>query len=119
MQTNVDQIAERIYRISTYVPDVGPTGFTFNQFLVDAEEPLLYHTGMRGLFPLVTEAIARVLPVKNLRWIAFSHVEADECGAMNEFLAAAPHAPGGARRPGLHPDAPRPGCPPAASAGRR
>src|SRR5689334_10229017 len=92
MQTNVDQIAERIYRISTYVPDVGPTGFTFNQFLVDAEEPLLYHTGMRGLFPLVTEAIARVLPVENLRWIAFSHVEADECGAMNEFLAAAPHA---------------------------
>jgi flavorubredoxin len=92
MQTSVDQIAERIYRISTYVPDVGPTGFTFNQFLVDAEEPLLYHTGMRGLFPLVTEAIDRVLPVENLRWIAFSHVEADECGAMNEFLAAAPHA---------------------------
>ena len=92
MQTSVDQIAERIYRISTFVPDVGPTGFTFNQFLVDAEEPLLYHTGMRGLFPLVTDAIARVLPVENLRWIAFSHVEADECGAMNEFLAAAPHA---------------------------
>jgi flavorubredoxin len=92
MQTSVDQIAERIYRISTYVPDVGPTGFTFNQFLVDAEEPLLYHTGMRGLFPLVTDAIARVLPVENLRWIAFSHVEADECGAMNEFLAAAPYA---------------------------
>ena len=92
MQTSVDQIAERIYRISTFVPDVGPTGFTFNQFLVDAEEPLLYHTGMRGLFPLVTEAIARVLPVENLRWIAFSHVEADECGAMNDWLAAAPHA---------------------------
>ncbi|HEY3091426.1 MAG TPA: MBL fold metallo-hydrolase [Jatrophihabitantaceae bacterium] len=92
MQASVDQIAERIYRISTYVPEIGPTGFTFNQFLVDAEEPLLYHTGMRGLFPIVSEAIARVLPVEKLRWIAFAHVEADECGAMNEFLAAAPHA---------------------------
>ncbi|HET6817325.1 MAG TPA: MBL fold metallo-hydrolase [Mycobacteriales bacterium] len=92
MQANVDQIAERIYRISTFVPEIGPTGFTFNQFLVDAEEPLLYHTGMRGLFPIVSEAVARVLPVESLRWIAFSHVEADECGAMNEFLAAAPNA---------------------------
>jgi flavorubredoxin len=92
MQASLDQIADRIYRISTFVPDVGPSGFTFNQFLVDAEEPLLYHTGMRGLFPLVSEAIARVLPVDELRWIAFSHVEADECGAMNEFLAAAPNA---------------------------
>ncbi|MEO8425460.1 MAG: MBL fold metallo-hydrolase [Actinomycetota bacterium] len=92
MPASVDQIADNIYRISTYVPDVGPGGFTFNQFLVDAEEPLLYHTGMRGLFPMVREAIASVLPVESLRWIAFSHVEADECGAMNEFLAAAPHA---------------------------
>jgi flavorubredoxin len=92
MHANVDQVAERIYRISTFVPEIGPTGFTFNQFLVDADEPLLYHTGMRGLFPLVSEAIGRVLPVESLRWIAFSHVEADECGAMNEFLAAAPNA---------------------------
>jgi flavorubredoxin len=92
MQANVDQIADRIYRISTFVPEIGPTGFTFNQFLVDADEPLLYHTGMRGLFPLVSEAVGRVLPVESLRWIAFSHVEADECGAMNEFLAAAPDA---------------------------
>jgi flavorubredoxin len=92
MQANVDQIAERIYRISTFVPEIGPTGFTFNQFLVDAEEPLLYHTGMRGLFPLVSEAVGRVLPVESLRWIAFAHVEADENGAMNEFLAAAPKA---------------------------
>jgi flavorubredoxin len=90
--TKVDQIADRIYRISTYVPEIGPTGFTFNQFLVDAEEPLLYHTGMRQLFPLVSEAVARVLPVDRLRWIAFAHVEADECGAVNEFLAAAPRA---------------------------
>jgi flavorubredoxin len=92
MQARVDQIAERIYRISVHTPDIGPTGFTFNQFLVDADEPLLYHTGMRGLFPLVSDAVARVLPVEKLRWIAFSHVESDECGAMNEFLAAAPHA---------------------------
>lgn len=92
MSARVDQIADRIYRISTFVPDVGPTGFTFNQFLVDAEEPLLYHTGMRQLFPLVSDAIEQVMPVERLRWIAFSHLEADECGAVDEFLAAAPHA---------------------------
>lgn len=92
MQSQVDQIADRIYRISTCIPDVAPGGFTFNQFLVDAEEPLLYHTGMRGLFPLVREAVDRVLPVERLRWIAFAHIEADECGAVNEFLEVAPHA---------------------------
>jgi flavorubredoxin len=92
MHTNVDQIADRIYRISTCVPDIAPGGFTFNQFLVDAEEPLLYHTGMRGLFPLVCEAVERVMPVERLRWIAFAHVEADECGSVNEFLEVAPHA---------------------------
>jgi flavorubredoxin len=92
MDTRVDQIADRIYRLSTFVPEVGPTGFTFNQFLIDADEPLLYHTGMRALFPLVSDAIQRVLPVEDLRWLAFSHVEADECGSVNEFLAAAPHA---------------------------
>jgi len=92
MQTNVDQIADRIYRLSTCIPEIAPGGFTFNQFLVDAEEPLLYHTGMRGLFPLVREAVERVMPVDKLRWIAFSHVEADECGAVNEFLEVAPHA---------------------------
>src|SRR3954469_17687212 len=89
---SVEQIADAIYRISTFVPDIGPTGFTFNQFLVDAEEPLLYHTGMRQLFPLVRDAVERVMPVERLRWIAFSHVEADECGAVNEFLEVAPHA---------------------------
>jgi flavorubredoxin len=92
MQARVDQISDRIYRISTFVSDIGPNGFTFNQFLVDAEEPMLYHTGMRGLFPVVREAIGQVMPVERLRWIAFAHLEADECGAMNEFLAAAPHA---------------------------
>jgi flavorubredoxin len=92
VHANVDQIADRIYRISTFVPEVGPTGFTFNQFLVDAEEPLLYHTGTRQLFPLVRDAVERVMPVDKLRWIAFSHIEADECGAVDEFLDAAPHA---------------------------
>ncbi len=90
--TKVDQIADRIYRISTCVPEIAPGGFTFNQFLIDAEEPLLYHTGMRQLFPFVRDAVAEVLPVDRLRWIAFAHVEADECGAVNEFLTAAPHA---------------------------
>src|SRR6266571_1521749 len=92
VHANVDQIADRIYRISTCIPDVAPGGFTFNQFLIDAEEPLLYHTGMRQLFPLVKEAIERVMPVERLHWISFAHVEADECGAVNEFLAVAPHA---------------------------
>src|SRR5215471_4755322 len=92
MHTRVDQISDRIYRISTCIPEVAPGGFTVNQFLVDAEEPLLYHTGMRQLFPLVKEAIERVMPVERLRWISFAHVEADECGAVNEFLAVAPHA---------------------------
>jgi flavorubredoxin len=90
--TDIAEIADGIHRISTFVPEVGPTGFTFNQFLVDAEEPLLYHTGHRGMFPLVAEAIATVMPVDRLRWIMFGHLEADECGAMNEFLAAAPNA---------------------------
>ena len=92
MQTRVDQIADRIYRISTCMPDLAPGGFTFNQFLVDAEEPLLYHTGMRQLFPVVRDAVEQVMPVERLRWIAFAHLEADECGSVNEFLEAAPHA---------------------------
>jgi flavorubredoxin len=93
MSTKVDEIADGIYRISTWDPDTAPpAGFTFNQFLVDAEQPLLYHTGARGMFPLVSEAIARIMPVERLRWISFGHNEADECGAMNQFLAAAPNA---------------------------
>jgi flavorubredoxin len=92
MQANVEAIADRIYRISICLPDVAPGGFTFNQFLVDAEEPLLYHTGMHGLFPMVREAVDRVLPAEKLRWISFAHLEADECGAVNDFLAVAPHA---------------------------
>ena len=90
--TTIDQINEGIYRISTWIPDVTPVGFTFNQFLVVGDEPLLFHTGPRGLFPLVAEAIAKVVPVESLRWITFGHVEADECGAMNIWLAAAPNS---------------------------
>jgi flavorubredoxin len=92
METRVDEIAERIYRMSTFVPDIGPTGFTFNQFLIDADEPAIFHTGPRRLFPAVSEAIASVLPLDRLRWITFGHLEADECGAMNLFLEAAPDA---------------------------
>ena len=92
METRVDEIADRIYRLSTFVPDIGPTGITFNQFLIDADEPAIFHTGPRGMFPLVSEAVASVLPLERLRWIMFGHLEADECGAMNLFLAAAPNA---------------------------
>jgi flavorubredoxin len=91
--TTVDEIADGIYRLSTWVPDVAPpAGFTFNQFLIAADEPLLFHTGHRAMFPLVSEAVGRVVPVETLRWITFGHVEADESGSMNEWLAAAPQA---------------------------
>ncbi len=91
--TRVDEIAPSIYRISVPVPPSAfPGGFTFNQFLILDEEPLLFHTGPRRAFPLVSEAIRHVMDVARLRWIAFSHLEADECGALNELLAVAPHA---------------------------
>jgi flavorubredoxin len=92
-QTRVDEVADGLYRFSTGVPpSVVPGGFTFNQFLLVDEEPLLFHTGMRELFPTVSAAVARVLPLERLRWVSFSHWEADESGALNLFLAAAPHA---------------------------
>jgi flavorubredoxin len=92
METRTDEIADRIYRLSTCVPDAAPGGFTFNQFLIDADQPLIFHTGPRGMFPLVSEAVARIVPLERLRWITFGHVESDECGAMNLFLDAAPQA---------------------------
>ena len=92
MDTRIDEIAERVFRLSTFVPDIGPSGFTFNQFLVEDDEPLLFHTGPRAMFPSVSEAVGRVSGLGRLRWITFGHLEADECGAMNQFLAAAPHA---------------------------
>lgn len=88
----VSEIAPGIHRISTFLPQIGPSGFTFNQFLVVADEPLLFHTGGRGAFPLVAEAVATVMPVEKLRWISFGHVESDECGSMNMWLTAAPHS---------------------------
>src|SRR5919206_2435099 len=92
MHTTLNEIADDVYRISTFIPEVSPEGFTFNQFLVTGEEPLLFHTGMRALFPLVAEAVARVVPVESLRWITFGHVESDESGSMNMWLAAAPQS---------------------------
>ncbi len=89
--TRIDEIGDRIFRIHTPISTL-PGGFSFNQYLVDDDEPLLFHTGGRRLFPLVREAIEHVLPVSRLRWIAFSHVESDECGALNELLAVAPSA---------------------------
>ena len=90
--TQVDEIATDIFRLSTWIPDIGPDGFTMNQFLLTGDEPFLFHCGQRQLFPLVSEAINRVLPVEKLRWISFGHLESDECGAMNMFLDAAPNA---------------------------
>lgn len=93
MSTRIDEIGEGIYRISTFMPEVAaPTGFTFNQFLIDDREPMLFHCGMRGIFPQVSAAVAKVLPLDRLRWIGFGHLEADECGAMNQWLSRAPQA---------------------------
>ena len=90
--TQLHEIADGIYRISILVPEAAPGGFSFNQFLIDADEPLLFHTGPRAMYPLVAEAVTRVMPVESLRWISFGHVESDECGSMNMWLAAAPQA---------------------------
>ncbi len=92
MSPDITEIADDIHRISTWIPDVSPEGFTFNQFLVMGDEPLLFHTGPRMLFPLVAEAVATITPVESIRWITFGHVEADECGSMNMWLTAAPEA---------------------------
>ncbi len=89
--TNINEVAERIYRISTPI-EVMPGGFTFNQYLIVDDAPLLFHTGLRRIFPLVREAVASVIPPESLRYIAFSHYEADECGSLNDWLAAAPDA---------------------------
>ncbi len=85
----ISEIAADVYRISVHAPQFD---LQFNHFLVRDDEPLLFHTGLRKLFPLVREAVASVLPVERLRYIGMSHFEADECGAMNDWLAAAPKA---------------------------
>jgi len=93
METRISEIADGIYRLSTFVPDIAPpAGFTFNQFIVLGDEPLMFHTGLRKMFSFNREALSRIIPPERLRWIAFGHFEADECGAMNEWLAAAPQA---------------------------
>lgn len=91
--TRIDEIVPGIHRISTPVPpEAMPGGFTFNQFLIESEQPLLYHTGPKKMFPMIREAIERVLPVESLRWVGFSHYESDECGALNDLLELAPQA---------------------------
>ena len=93
METRTDEIASGVFRLSTFVPDIAPpAGFTFNQFLVLGDEPLLFHTGPRRMFPAVHAAVGRLMRPETLRWIAFGHYEADECGSMNDWLAAAPNA---------------------------
>jgi flavorubredoxin len=89
--TRVDEVATGIYRICTPL-DIIPGGFTFNSYLIADEEPLLFHTGYRKIFPFTLEAIKKVVPVEKLRWIGGSHFEGDEFGAMNDFLVAAPGA---------------------------
>jgi len=88
-RARVTEIAPDHYSISIYVPEFN---LRFNHFLIKDDEPLLFHTGMKHMFPLVREAVARILDVKRLRWISFSHFEADECGALNDWLAVAPLA---------------------------
>jgi flavorubredoxin len=93
METTINEISDGIYRLSTFVPEIAPpAGFTFNQFLILGDDPLLFHTGLRRMFPLIRSAISRVIPPQRLRWITFGHFEADECGSMNEWLAVAPQA---------------------------
>jgi len=93
MTTRVDEISPGIFRISVFVPQIAPPdGFVFNSFLIDGDEPMLFHAGRRDMFPLFSEAVRNLIPLERLRWISFGHVEADECGAMNLWLAAAPNA---------------------------
>ena len=90
--TNIQEVADGIFRINTPVSIPGAGQFSFNQYLIVDDAPLLFHTGQRQLFPLVCEAIRAVMPLEKLRYLGLSHFEADECGALNQFLAAAPQA---------------------------
>lgn len=89
METRLTEVADGVHQLTTHVPEMD---FSFNQYLVAGDEPLLFHTGPRQMFPLVSEAVSRVAPVDSLRWVAFGHVEADECGSMNQWLGAAPQS---------------------------
>ena len=121
METAINEIADGIFRLSTFVPDIAPPqGFTFNQFLIRGDEPMLFHAGLRLMFPTVRDAVSQLIKPEQLRWIAFGHVEADECGALNEWLATAPHGRSRARPYRLHGVAERHGRPSAATTrGRR
>lgn len=93
MNVRTDEIADGIYRLSTLVPEIAaPAGFTFNQYLIVSGAPLLFHTGPRHMFASISAAVERIVPVAQLKWISFGHVESDECGSMNQWLAAAPDA---------------------------
>ena len=93
MQTRISEITDGIYRLSTLVPGIAPpAGFTFNQFLLMADEPLLFHCGHRFMFDGILGAVESLMPVERLRWISFSHFEADESGAMNLWQERAPRA---------------------------
>ena len=91
-ETKTAEIADGVYRFSTAVSGIGPEPFTFNQFLLMADEPLLFHLGHRQMFPLVSAAVERLVPLARIRYLSFGHVEADECGSLNRWLAAAPNA---------------------------
>jgi flavorubredoxin len=89
MESRTTEVADRVFQITTHIAEID---FSFNQYLIAGDEPMLFHTGGRGLFPLVRDAVQRVIPVDSLRWVSFGHVESDECGSMNQWLAAAPAA---------------------------
>jgi flavorubredoxin len=89
MESRVTEIADRTFQITTTVPEVP---VAFNTYLLTGEEPLIFHTGLRNIYPNVSEAVGRIIPLETLRWISFGHFEADECGSMNQWLAAAPRA---------------------------
>ena len=93
MDIRTDEIAAGVYRVSVFLPQAqGGAGFMFNHFLIVGDEPMLFHCGLRKMFPLVSEAVGKIIPIQKLRWLGFGHFEADECGSMNEWLAASPHA---------------------------
>ena len=93
MDVRTTEIADGIYRFSTLVPEIAaPAGFSFNQYLIDADQPLLFHTGPRRMFEDISIALGRIVAAARLRWISFGHIESDECGSMNQWLAAAPEA---------------------------
>ena len=93
MSIRAIQIAAGIYRLSTVVPEIAaPAGFTFNQYLLVGEQPLLFHTGPRHMFESIRGAVEAILPAETLRWISFGHIESDECGSMNKWLEIAPKA---------------------------